>query len=89
MLDIKKLRNNYKFIDKNIEIIQGSFNEIQSRFDCIISNSSSICFEALAWANIAVAARCRSCCFARLVVSTAKKSTVLILIHPSFSHCRL
>ena len=48
MLDIKKLRNNYKFIDKNIEIIQGSFNEIQSRFDCIISNSSSICFEALA-----------------------------------------
>ena len=48
MLDFESLQKNKEIIKKNIKVVHGGFNQIYAKIDCVISNSSSICFEALA-----------------------------------------
>ena len=48
MLDFEKLKKKYNFIKKNFTIVKENFNHNYKKFDCVVSNSSSICFESLA-----------------------------------------
>ena len=47
MLNFDKLEKKY-FLKKKFNIVNENFNENFQMFDCIVSNSSSICFESLA-----------------------------------------
>ena len=48
MLNFKKLIEENKSLYKKINLINGPFSQIHKNFDCVISNSSSLCLEALA-----------------------------------------
>ena len=48
LLNFEKIKNKYNFIKKNFTITTKSFTENYQKFDCVVSNSSSLCFESLA-----------------------------------------
>ena len=48
MLNFEKLHKTHSFISKKFIISKKSFNNSFQKFDCVVSNSSSICFESLA-----------------------------------------
>jgi len=50
LLNFEKIKYKYIFIKKNFIISKKNFTESYQKFDCVVSNSSSLCFESLAHA---------------------------------------
>ena len=48
LLNFEKIKYKYNFIKKNFIISNKNFTENYQKFDCVVSNSSSLCFESLA-----------------------------------------
>lgn len=74
MLDFKSLKNNNEIIKKHVKVIYGGFNKIYDKFDCVVSNSSSICVEALALSKPVVIVQ-NSISFTQNPISMISKDT--------------